>query len=61
MAIETNYLHIQDDLIRRDLVRVVKRSGEHLLVFCEDDMHRYQFSSEMEAIECFCYIQRVLG
>lgn len=61
MAIETNYLHIQDDLIRRDLIRAVRRNGESLIVMCEDGRRDYSYPSEMAAIEEFCHIQRVLG
>lgn len=61
MAIETKYVKIQNDLIRCDLIRTVRRKEESLIVMCEDGRRDYFYSSEMAAIEEFCYIQRVLG
>lgn len=61
MAIETKYVRIQSDLIRCDLIKTVRRKGESLIVMCEDGRRDYFYSSEMDAIEEFRYIQRVLG
>ena len=61
MAIETKYVHIQNDLIRSDLIRYVRRDGSQIIVICEDSRNDYFYTNECDAIEEFCSIQRILG